>query len=78
MSNIAEKIQKSLEEYLSRTHPEEKLRELTIGNEQLNIWLTFFLLGPIASVGMRNYYIGLTDNRVLFMTLSWWTNSPSD
>lgn len=78
-ANINEKMRKALEAYLSRAHPDESLREFVNGSERLNVWLEIFLLGPIAgAVGMRNYYLGLTDRRVLFLALDWWSNKPTD
>jgi hypothetical protein len=77
-ADIAEKTRKALDEYVTHTHPGERLREFVTGSERLNVWLEIFLLGPIAgAVGIRNYYLGLTDQRVILMALDWWHNKPT-
>jgi hypothetical protein len=74
-----EKMQDTLEKYLKKQHPDETLKAFVQGTERLNFWLEILLLGPaVGSIVMKNYFIGLSEKRIIFNTLSWWNNGPTD
>ncbi len=69
------KMEDALREHLL---PGEDLRGYVLGIEQPNVWLHLFLLGPVAgAIATRSYYMGLTNRRVLFASLSRLTAKPT-
>jgi hypothetical protein len=59
-------------------HPDEQAIAYLQGMEMANSLALGALFGPLAgAASMRSYYIGLTDRRLLFMTLGFWTGKPT-
>ena len=77
MSRLDNKIRDALQSAISLLYPRETLLGFLNGSERLKLWVELLFLGPIAgAAGTRNYYVGLTERRVLLQPLNWWTNKP--